>query len=753
MGFFSSLFGTSKSTSPSSTVVQSTSIPKEIAPFLTETLEGYQDLYKNQLERGYQDYTGDTIAPLTQSQEQALTGLEGLRGTTQPFYQTATDRAVGAGASFTPEAAQQYMSPYQQAVTDIEKREATRNFEGNILPKLEAQAVGAGAMSGLGSRAGVEMSEAQRNQSQLLSDIQAKGQQRAFDAASKQFEAERTRERGVGQDLGQLAGQSLTSNISEIGAQKAAGEERQNLTQLGLDEAYRKFLEREEFPETTLATYSGGIYGNPLSRTFDQTTNTFGAQPSTGQSLLSLGLGGLGLYGMGKNIFSKEGGYINEQLPVIERADSGPANNDGLALEQTFGSILDYVKKAMEVSPETRDRVQRANAKRPDLNTLSLMGPMPVGNKQLVSPNVAEVMDQLAQADKGRLNPLETVGEKKVRESLTKDLQNKKENIIAEEDVKAYELENSMGEGLPGDIVDTSKKEMEAIDRDNLNQQIQNLATQKDTNALSTILGESSVDDFGGSNTTTDTKPPKPKTNSKSFLNDLISSNVKYNTMIDKKITSMGELQTQLKDAIEADKIGTKESRNKSNELSFWKSLLVAGEAVGAADPTKGFLNALSKGVSAGGKSVVDARMKLEKEARGDGKKAIDAIKNLMSVETADLKLMQAGVDSKRQLVDSLAKWAKANNIKVDYKKLNAVATYSKNTVDSLGLDQYDKRRGVAENLIKEKLTVFIANGMKGDFPTITEAEIEARYKPTTRVGGSTGSNPKGKTAGSVLDN
>ena len=63
--------------------------------------------------------------------------------------------------------------------------------------------------------------------------------------------------------------------------------------------------------------------------------------------------------------------------------------------------------------------------------------------------------------------------------------------------------------------------------------------------------------------------------------------------MIDKKITSMGELQTQLKDAIEADKIGTKESRNKSNELAFWKSLLVAGEAVGAADPTKGFLNAL----------------------------------------------------------------------------------------------------------------------------------------------------------------
>jgi len=681
MGFFSSLFGTSKSTSPSSTVVQSTSIPKEIAPFLTETLEGYQDLYKNQLERGYQDYTGDTIAPLTQSQEQALTGLEGLRGTTQPFYQTATDRAVGAGASFTPEAAQQYMSPYQQAVTDIEKREAQRNFEGNVLPRLEAQAVGAGAMSGLGSRAGVEMAEAQRNQSQLLSDIQAKGQQRAFDAASKQFEAERTRERGVGQDLGQLAGQSLTSNISEIGAQKAAGEERQNLTQLGLDEAYRKFLEREEFPETTLATYSGGIYGNPLSRTFDQTTNTFGAQPSTGQSLLSLGLGGLGLYGMGKNIFSKEGGYINEQLPVIERADSGPANNDGLALEQTFGSILDYVKKAMEVSPETRDRVQRANAKRPDLNTLSLMSPMPVGNKQLVSPNVAEVMDQLAQADKGRLNPLETVGEKKERESLTEDLQNKLNKVIEKEEEQFNIAEGSKY---------TTADELPQDER----QGIIDFYTQKQNpnNPISVPVATPPSVKTGKSDTD---KPKKKSITDNTMIADYFKSNKNLQDMVNKKITSMGELQTQLKDAIKADKTGTKESRDRRNELSFWKSLLVAGEAVGAADPTKGFLNALSKGVSAGGKSVVDARMKLEEEAKGDGKKAIDAIKTLMSIETADLKLQQISTASSGEMVKTLSAWAKANNLKNQsvkkYAEITKTATAIAKEAMAEGSEGYDK--------------------------------------------------------------
>ena len=218
----------------------------------------------------------------------------------------------------------------------------------------------------------------------------------------------------------------------------------------------------------------------------------------------------------------------------------------------------------------------------------------------------------------------------------------------------------------------------------------------------------------------------------------------------------MGELQTQLKDAIEADKIGTKESRNKSNELAFWKSLLVAGEAVGAADPTKGFLNALSKGVSAGGKSVVDARMKLEKEARGDGKKAIDAIKNLMAVETADLKLMQAGVDSKRQLVDSLAKWAKANNIKVNYKKLGAVSSYAKTAVDNLGLDPKNAdMKAAAGELIVKRLAAYIAAGMPVDnLPTMSLAEVTQymKSKPITRVGGSTSSN-QGKTASSVLDN
>ena len=466
MGFFSSLFGSKRSSEPSSTVVQAQSIPKEVAPYLKEVLEGYQDLYQNQLERGYQEYGGETIAPLTAAQESALSGLEGLRGTTQPMYETAAEKAIGAGQQFTPEAAQQYMSPYQQAVTDVELREAERRYEGTTLPKLEAQAIAMGGMSGLGSRAGIEMAEAQRSQNQLLADIQSKGQQKAFEAASKQFEAERGRERLVGQDLSKLAGQGLTSQITELGAQKAVGEERQQLGQLNLDEAYRKYLERQEFPETALTTYSGGVYGNPMSRTFDQTQSTFGAQPSTGQSLLSLGLSGLGMYGMGKNIYnSKEGGYIDQGLPTVYRAESGPANSadsrarslariirernemdqadrdlesdDDLAIGQTIGNIFERIQQSLTPSEATTARIRAANAKRP---SLSLMGP--IGSVPVTDNNpVTDINNQLARQTFQKLNPLETVSEKKVREQKTNELLNQRNKEIANLEEKATALE------------------------------------------------------------------------------------------------------------------------------------------------------------------------------------------------------------------------------------------------------------------------------------------------------------------------
>ena len=336
MGFLSSLFGGGGSKPATTTNVVSQKLPDEIAPFVSEVLKEGKAQFEAEKAAGYRPYTGQTSADLTAEQERALTGLSGLVGTQQPFIDESAGIIRRGAEEFTGDTAQKFMSPYQQAVTDIEKREATRNFEGNILPRLEAQAVGAGAMSGLGSRAGVEFAEAQRNQSQLLADIQAKGQQRAFDAARNEFGLQKAREAEMAGNIANLGGQQFSAGLSELGALKSAGEERQQQTQGALDEAYFKFLEEQQFPKQNLAEYSQLIYGNPLTTipTRSSTTTDTPFQPSSGANLLSAGLGAANIFGLGGGFgkgFSmnqlgqsfgfpkKEGGKVVSGLPVVAR--------------------------------------------------------------------------------------------------------------------------------------------------------------------------------------------------------------------------------------------------------------------------------------------------------------------------------------------------------------------------------------------------------------------------------------------------
>jgi len=141
MGFLSSLFGVSDRTPKTSQIVQANKLPTEIAPYVKDVLGESQALYKADIERGYDPYTGETIAPFTPQEEQAMAGLEGLVGTQKPYLDEALETYRKGGDEFTAETAEKFMSPYQQAVTDIQLREAQENFEGRVMPKFEADAI------------------------------------------------------------------------------------------------------------------------------------------------------------------------------------------------------------------------------------------------------------------------------------------------------------------------------------------------------------------------------------------------------------------------------------------------------------------------------------------------------------------------------------------------------------------------------------------------------------------------------------
>ena len=351
MGILSSLFGIGGTGKQATTtqVIQS-QIPKELSPFVKEILSEAQALYGADIERGYDPYTALTTAPFTAEQLQAQEDIKGLRGTQAPFIQEALGIQREGAEKFTPEVAQEYMSPYQRAVTDIEKREAETQFERNVLPRFEKRAVDAGGLSGLGTRAGVEAAELQRGQSQLLADIEAKGLQSSFLNAQQQFAQQKAREQQMAANIGRTGPALFGATLAEAGAAEGVGAERRELAQSGLDEAYFKFLEEQKFPQQTLAQYSGTVYGNPMLGTPTRTTTTTGTpyQPSMGQNLLGLGLTGLNIYGMGggfggnfsgqtlgNRMFGPASGVIRKGGGSVGMSDK----NLGKYMEQGSGAI------------------------------------------------------------------------------------------------------------------------------------------------------------------------------------------------------------------------------------------------------------------------------------------------------------------------------------------------------------------------------------------------------------------------------
>jgi hypothetical protein len=128
--------------------------------------------------------------------------------------------------------AAQYMSPYMQNVVDIQKREADRDFSKQMA-RLDAQAAGTGAFGG--SRHALERSEARRAQAQRLGDIQAQGQQQAYQSGMGQFSAE--------QGLGLQAGQANLSAAQQtaMANQQALNQQRQQYVNNALQAAMQSY--------------------------------------------------------------------------------------------------------------------------------------------------------------------------------------------------------------------------------------------------------------------------------------------------------------------------------------------------------------------------------------------------------------------------------------------------------------------------------------------------------------------------------
>ena len=172
-------------------------------------------------------YTADTygganagIAALAASQGYTATDADRIGATGQTtsynpalnYYQMGDPSKVSTKSFTDTGTAASYMSPYMQNVVDIQQREAQRQAD-----IAATQQQGAATRSGAfgGGRDAIMRAEAARNLALQKGDIQAQGQQAAYQQAQQQFNAEQ----GYGLQ-GQIANQQagLATGQQNLGA-------------------------------------------------------------------------------------------------------------------------------------------------------------------------------------------------------------------------------------------------------------------------------------------------------------------------------------------------------------------------------------------------------------------------------------------------------------------------------------------------------------------------------------------------------
>jgi hypothetical protein len=357
---------------PSSTTQSQTSeFPEELKPYIKDVLSKSQAIQEKREAEGYIPYEGPQIAEFTPEQEQAFTGIQGMVGKGQEYFDPSAQLAASSARAPTDQEISGYMSPYMQQVVDIQKREAER--QGDVAQQqLATQAVGAGGFGG--SRMAILEAEQNRNLQTQLGDIQARGTAAAYEDAQARLAAQRQRELAGSSQFMNLGTTAPQQQLKELTAVEAIGAQKQAQSQQALNIAKDQFGQEQTFPEQTLQQYQSVIRGFPLAPTTYTNTQTVNPAPSYLQQ--AAGLGGLGL-----GVASAFGGFGkgSAQGGLVSRMHGGPVDqNRGLGSivvkKQAGTKVGDIDITAMPIDElrRLRDKVRMTDAGKADIYDLEI---------------------------------------------------------------------------------------------------------------------------------------------------------------------------------------------------------------------------------------------------------------------------------------------------------------------------------------------------------------------------------------------
>lgn len=240
--------------------------------------------------QGYTPYGGQRLAFFSPDElaAQAMTRGYAMSGTPSQF--SDAESRIQNQMSFG-EGIDTFMSPYQQAVTDVAKREAIRQSEARA-DQIGSKAALSGGLGGY--REAILQAEREKNLGQQLDDLQVRGSQAAFDRAANQFNRDQMMNLQSANFLRGLGGDINRDAMARIAALQGIGSQQRALQQAAFDTGYQDFLRQQDFDKQQLGFFSNLLRGVPVQP--QQNVSTFQQQPGLFQQALGLGLGGLGVY-------------------------------------------------------------------------------------------------------------------------------------------------------------------------------------------------------------------------------------------------------------------------------------------------------------------------------------------------------------------------------------------------------------------------------------------------------------------------
>jgi len=334
MALFDFLFGGGSSAPPvQSSGITTTDIPQYVAQPAAQLIGAAADVASED----YVSYAGPRLMGLSQEEQDAIdqqrdyagmgfdaaTAGIGTLSEADPFLQGTQSYLQGAQGMFgqgasavTPGQIQAYINPY---VTQALDPAARRLREETQRQQMANAATAAQTGSFGGSRQAVLQGITNRNLSEGISDLYAKGYGSAYESALKAAGEDRKRQIQAGQGMTNMAKASTgaadsirniglaeitgaatrqTLGAADVASQLGVGALERGVDQSALDIAYSDFLKEQYYPKEQLTFMSGILQGAPYPvTTYTQATAPGQQGPSGFSQLLGFGLNAAGVAG------------------------------------------------------------------------------------------------------------------------------------------------------------------------------------------------------------------------------------------------------------------------------------------------------------------------------------------------------------------------------------------------------------------------------------------------------------------------